>query len=274
MIEKPYIAEICNICGGESYRKVHYFKEWNIGRVPVKEVTIVQCSKCKVRRRMPAILDDYEEEYHATYVNQNKAIHPHQLSHFADLMMARLRQFYEKEVRFLDVGCSTGRALQLARTIGFDAIGLDYSKWASNYCSNLGFETRCGSLIGQWDEAEQFHVIHCSHTIEHVPDPVAYLREMFRLIKPRGQLMIACPNYASIHRILLRERWPVWYLDSHLWQFTKYQVERMLRDSGFIIISSRTLHGNTPDSHFKKRLLDLSAAFGFGDGLNIIAQRP
>src|SRR5437660_276721 len=100
MIEKPYNAEVCNICGSPSYRKVHYFAEWNLGREPVKDVSIARCAQCGVRRRMPAIVDDYETEYHAPYVAQKSAIHPHQLSHFADLMTARLRQF-SAEVRFL-----------------------------------------------------------------------------------------------------------------------------------------------------------------------------
>jgi 2-polyprenyl-3-methyl-5-hydroxy-6-metoxy-1,4-benzoquinol methylase len=273
MDEKTYNAEICNLCGSSRYRKVRHFPEWNLGRDPVKNVTIVRCLDCGVRRRMPGITDDYEKEYHSSYVAQNSAIHPHQLSHFADLMTARLRQFSQTDLTFLDVGCSTGRALRLARTLGFDAIGLDYSQWACEYCTSLGFEARCGSLIGQWKQGEQFDVIHCSHTIEHVTDPVAYLGEMFRLLKSGGHLMLALPNYASIQRLVLGARWPVWCLDSHLWQFTKQQMEHLLRARGFTIVSSRTLHGYTPNSRLKKVLLDLSATLGFGDGMNIVASR-
>lgn len=273
MTEKIYNADVCNICGSSRYRKVHYFAEWNVGRDPVKDVSIVRCQGCGVRRRMPAITDEYEEEYHAPYMAQGSAIHPHQLSHFADLMTARLRQFSQKDVRFLDVGCSTGRALQLARTLGFEASGLDHSQWACQHCSDLGFETHCGSLLGRWSDSERFDIIHCSHTIEHVPDPLAYLGEMFRLLKKGGNLMLSCPNYRSVQRLILRDRWPVWCLDSHLWQFTKKQMERLLRNLGFTIVSSRTLHGYTPNSHLKKKLLDLAATLGYADGMNIVATR-
>ena len=212
MTEKSYAAEVCNICGGTRYRKIHYFKEWGLSRGTVYDVSIVRCNRCGVRRRLPGIDDDYEEEYHAPYVEQGSAIHPHQLSHFADLMTARLRQLNATDVRFLDVGCSIGRVLKLAQAMGFVPTGLDFSKWAAEHCAQLGFETRQGSLLGQWDTGAIFEVIHSSHTIEHVPDPVAYLREMHRLLKPGGQLMIAFPNYASIPRLLLREKWPVWCL--------------------------------------------------------------
>jgi 2-polyprenyl-3-methyl-5-hydroxy-6-metoxy-1,4-benzoquinol methylase len=274
MTEKPYRAEVCNICGCGDYRRIHYFPEWNLGRDSVRDVSIVRCRLCGVRRRVPGIMDNYEQEYHAPYVEQGEAIHPHQLSHFADLMTARLRQFNQRQVRFLDVGCSTGRVLQLALTMGFQPVGLDYSKWAANHCAHLGFETRRGSLLGQWTEGDCFDIVHCSHTIEHVPDPLTYLQEMLRLLKSSGQLMLAMPNYASLPRVLLRERWGTWCLDSHLWQFTARQMQRLLVQIGFQIFSCKTLHGYTPNSALKRKLLDWGALAGFGDGCNIVAVKP
>jgi 2-polyprenyl-3-methyl-5-hydroxy-6-metoxy-1,4-benzoquinol methylase len=271
--ERGYSEEVCNICDSREYRLVRYFAEWKLGREPVKDVSIIQCRRCGVRRRAPAIEDDYGQEYHAPYVEQGQSIHPHQLHHFADLMTCRLRKLNESGIRFLDVGCSTGRALLLAKTMGFTAVGLDYSKWASNYCASLGFETHHGSLIGSWSEGECFDVIHCSHTIEHVTDPLAYLSEMNRLLTPGGHLMLAFPNYRSVPRILLGDRWPVWCLDSHLWQFTVKQMRSILQSKKFRIESCRTLHGYSPDSSTKKRLLDFGAALGFGDGCNIIAAK-
>ncbi len=269
--EKPYRAEVCNICESTRYRRVHYFPEWTLGREPVRDVSIVRCLDCGVRRRMPGITDEYEEKYHEPYVQQGSAIHPHQLSHFAELMMARLREFSATDVRFLDVGCSTGRALRLGQTMGFHATGLDYSEWAVDYCRSLGFETRHGSIVNQWDEGEIFDVIHCCHTIEHVPDPVADIAEMHRLLRPGGQLMMAFPNYASFPRWVLREKWGAWCLDSHLWQFTAAQMCRLLKQQQFSIFSCKTYHGHTPDSSIKRKVLDLAALLGVADGCNIVA---
>lgn len=200
MTEKSYRAEICNICGSDRFRKVHYFAEWNLGRDPVKDVAVIQCRGCGIRRRMPAIVDEYEEQYHDCYVHQGEAIHPHQISHFADLMTVRLPQFDAKHVKFLDIGCSTGRALRLA-----------------------------------------------------------------------------CPNYASVPRWILREKWTVWCLDSHLWQFTRSQMKRLLKSAGFEVVKVRTHHGFCPQTPWKRMVsrwvIDPGAALGYGDGMNIIALR-
>jgi 2-polyprenyl-3-methyl-5-hydroxy-6-metoxy-1,4-benzoquinol methylase len=270
--EKPYDARVCNICGSDRYRVSHHWQELKHGRETVYDVSVIQCRSCGVRRRMPGIVDNYEAEYHEPYVDQGHTIHPHQIYHFADLMTSRLTQFFEKNMKFLDVGCSTGRALRLAATIGFEATGLDFSRWATEHCAKLGFTTRHGSLIGQWQEADVFDVIHCCHTIEHVPDPLAYLREMHRLLKPKGQLMLACPNYASVPRLVLREKW-IWCLDSHLWQFTARQMRSLLAATGFKVVSAKTHHGMVPLARWKKWVFDTSAALGFADGLNIIAMR-
>lgn len=272
MTEKAYHPAICNICGSSKYRRIHFFAEWNYGREPVSNISIIRCSQCGVRRRMPGIIDDYEAQYHAPYLDQGQAIHPHQLMHFADLMTARLRRFGEKNVAFLDVGCSTGRTLQLARTMGFDATGLDLSRWAVEHCAKQGFPVRQGSLINQWPEAGLFDVIHCCHTIEHVPDPVAYLQAIHRLLKPGGHLMLAFPNYLSLPRLIQGEKW-IWCLDSHLWQFTVHQMNRLLVAQGFEIVFSRTHHGMSPQSYWKRKVLDFCAACGFADGANLIALR-
>jgi hypothetical protein len=95
---------------------------------------------------------------------------------------------------------------------------------------------------------------------------------MHRLLKPQGQLMLACPNYASLPRLVLRDRW-IWCLDSHLWQFTARQMRWLLTTHGFNVILARTHHGLAPQKRWKKWLLDTSAALGFGDGLNIIAAK-
>ena len=272
--ERPFSAAECNICGSRKVGRAITFDTFEGRGSRYENVAVIRCAKCGIRRRSPELNDDYEEEYHAPYMDQGSAIHSHMLRHFADLMTHRFAGFRPGNEKLLDVGCSTGRVLQLAKTMGFVAEGLDYSAWAADHCRALGFTSATGSLLGQWAEGEQFDVVHCSHTIEHVPDPVAYLMEMHRLLRPGGHLMLAFPNFASLPRLYWRKKWPIWCLDSHLWQFSLSQMEAICRQVGLRIIVTNGLHGYRLRNHWLQMLFDLSEHLKLGDGAQIIAQKP
>lgn len=273
IIEKPYSAENCNICGSSKWTIRYHFEQFSGRGSTYKDISVIRCRGCGVHRRMPAIIDDYEQEYHSPYVEQGLAIHPHQLSHFSDMATAMLKQFGKNGLRFLDVGCSTGRALRLAQTMGFEVTGFDVSQWAVDYCKSLGFEAQCSSSFIGFFDSEQFDVVHCCHTIEHVPDPLAYLEEFNRVLKPGGILMLACPNFASIERLIFGKKWGIWCLDSHLWQFSRKQMVRLIKKSGFDVFRVRTLHGRNSDKKWKWIFWDTMAALGYSDGLNIVARK-
>lgn len=210
LTEKPYSPETCNICGSAEWEERFFFEQFTGRGSTYKDISVIKCLGCGVHRRMPAIEDDYEENYHSVYVKEGLSIHPHQLSHFSDMAGAMRQQWGESGLRFLDVGCSTGRALRLAKTMGFDVTGFDVSQWAVDYCRKAGFASQCSaSFMGLFKE-EDFDVVHCPHTIEHVPDPVVYLQEIHRVLKPGGILMLACPNFASIDRIIYGKKWGIW----------------------------------------------------------------
>lgn len=271
--EEPYSANRCNICGSTRYRTIHRFDVFEGRGSKFDDVSVAKCLGCGVRRRCPELHDDYEEEYHAPYTEQGSAIHAHMLRHFSDLMSLQFSAFQTKEQRLLDVGCSTGRALQLAKVMGFVATGLDLSQWAADHCRSLGFEARCGGLIGQWHEEGLFDVIHCSHTIEHVPDPVAYLLEMHKLLVPGGLLMLAFPNYNSMQRLYWGKKWPIWCLDSHLWQFSLGQMATLCRRVGLQPTITCALHGYEVRSRVLKLIFDIGSNIRLGDGAQIIAQK-
>jgi SAM-dependent methyltransferase len=45
--------------------------------------------------------------------------------------------------------------------------------------------------------SETFDLVVSMDVIEHVPDPLPWLREALRVLKPKGQLFLTTPNYGS-----------------------------------------------------------------------------
>jgi SAM-dependent methyltransferase len=73
-------------------------------------------------------------------------------------------------------------------------------------------------------EQERFDVVLCTQVLEHVPDPLAVLREFFRVLKPNGQLWITAPLSFEEHEI------PYDY-----YRYTRYGWEQLLRTVGFTV---------------------------------------
>lgn len=49
--------------------------------------------------------------------------------------------------------------------------------------------------------SESFDAILCSEVLEHVPDPVAAIREISRLLRPSGRLLLTVPSACRVHAV-------------------------------------------------------------------------
>jgi SAM-dependent methyltransferase len=61
-----------------------------------------------------------------------------------------------------------------------------------------GLHVHLGALSELVLPGSTFDVVTMSHVIEHVPDPLALLRECHRLLKPGGRLIAVTPNANSL----------------------------------------------------------------------------
>ena len=68
-----------------------------------------------------------------------------------------------------------------------------------------------------------FDVVLCTEVIEHVPDPVAAVREMARILRPGGRLLLTAPLGAGLHQQ------PYHFYGG----YTPYWYERFLSEIGF-----------------------------------------
>lgn len=101
----------------------------------------------------------------------------------------------------LDTACGLGYGShilyhnsQANKVLGVDLSqeGIDYAK--SNY-SSAGIDFNYGDAQNlSFIEDNSIDFIASFETIEHLPDPLAYLRELNRVLKPAGRIMICAPN--------------------------------------------------------------------------------
>lgn len=154
----------------------------------------------------------------------------------------------------LDVGCGDGLLLYQFRNRFKRLVGLEYSaarlEAAKTQMKGLAFEGICGSAeqMTMLPDASIDAVISAD-VIEHVPDVYQAADEMFRVLRPGGQLVINTPNIAFVKKRLrlLFGRFPatsqpneglgsdVLFDGGHFHYFTYRSLALTLERSGFVI---------------------------------------
>jgi SAM-dependent methyltransferase len=100
--------------------------------------------------------------------------------------------------RILDVGCGAGEFLHRMQGLGWSVAGLDFDvKAIENAKARFGLDLMHSDLAGANFPDNSFDAVTMNHVIEHVPDPVALLVEIKRVLKPGGRLVATTPNIKS-----------------------------------------------------------------------------
>lgn len=104
-------------------------------------------------------------------------------------------QKYVSSGNFLDIGSSFGGFLESAREEGFQVQGVEISEYASRYANENGIPTFQGSLLDAIFPNDHFSVITMVEVIEHIEEPNHFFKELTRILKPGGLLLLQTANF-------------------------------------------------------------------------------
>ena len=121
----------------------------------------------------------------------------------------------DQPLRLLDVGCSSGALLRVAKECGYDASGAEPARQAADTARALGFEVFPGFLQDARFPDNHFDVITLFEVIEHLLDPQELLVEILRILKPGGILLIGTGNAGSWTVGFMGADWEYFDIRSH-----------------------------------------------------------
>ncbi|HYL17182.1 MAG TPA: class I SAM-dependent methyltransferase [Burkholderiales bacterium] len=150
--------------------------------------------------------------------------------------------------RLLDIGSGSGWLVEHLNTLGWRAEGLDFDPRAVEKARLRGLTVHLGDLASQRFPDGVFDAVTMCHSLEHVHDPLSWLAEVRRVIRPGGCVAIATPNSAALGHRLFGANWLGLDPPRHLQIFNVATLRRLLEKAGFsrihVFTSPRHANGN------------------------------
>lgn len=138
----------------------------------------------------------------------------------------------------LDIGAGTGDFLLAATKRKWNAVGFEPSAEARRHAASKGVQ-----LVEDLSTLDDhsFDVITMWHVLEHVPDVPAQIKELKRLMKPGGLLVIAVPNFKSYDAKIYKSHWAAYDVPRHLTHFSRNAVQKLFSREGLQVITHKPM---------------------------------
>lgn len=146
----------------------------------------------------------------------------------------------QKTIRYLDIGCSAGHMLQIAKNMGWQAKGIEISPVAVEFGRKRGLDITQSSVDEYNFSKNSFDLISMFHVLEHVFHPREELKKIKTALSPNGFLIIEVPNIASLPAKMRKSSWKGLLVPYHLWHFNKSTLPKLLDEVGYEVIINKT----------------------------------
>ena len=191
------------------------------------------------------LLSKYYNEYSAPkiwttiLVNAEIARKKLQYQPRADYILSKLPKTNARSVA-VDMGAGSGAfALCLKeRNVFSDVIALDVSSECVSVCKDAGLSSKLGSVDDLEDES--CDLICMNDLIEHLFDPISFLRQCYSKLRSGGVISIATPNGKGFDFMLLKSETNNITPPEHIQYFNPKSLNSLLSMVGFVDIDITT----------------------------------
>jgi 2-polyprenyl-3-methyl-5-hydroxy-6-metoxy-1,4-benzoquinol methylase len=189
-----------------------------------------RCGECRLVYVSPRPDDEHLPAFYPDgYFGKR---HPVLKDYFMDLRVRTLPPLAPGD-RVLDIGCGRGDFLMACRRKGWEVAGVEQDGAPiMELRQTLGFDVFSQSELDRLADGS-FDVVTMWHVFEHMADPRETLRQVSRLLRPGGSLVIEVPNFGSWQARIGPRDWFHLDVPRHLLHFERATLEAMLEAEGF-----------------------------------------
>ncbi|NJL53852.1 class I SAM-dependent methyltransferase [bacterium] len=235
--EAPIANIPCPLCS-EGVRRRIVDTVWD-----APEAAVYQCTACEIVFVHPIMTVAEEEAFYAaefaSYMKQRGgAGETRAVEHFqknsgeATRRLANLRPYLKPDMHVLEIGSSTGFLLHALAPNVASVTGVEPGQVYAEYANQRGILTHA-SL--QAVAEQRFDLILGYYVLEHLRNPIEYLRQLYELLRPGGRLVLEVPNVedALVHFYQLESFDRFYWQKAHYFNYSHKTLERVLTTAGF-----------------------------------------
>lgn len=218
------------VCGRSEFYRVDRPNGWSVtetGSLKAKELEFVACSNCGIVRQinLPFSDEDSYIRYYEHYPPTSEGYAAKDWDHDFTIAQTRLESYHlPSGQKTLDVGSGSGAFVKTCRDAGHEAYGNEIAHYSYSRCGDYVYPK---SLEKIHFPTDHFDLVTAHDVLEHVLDPGAMLREMFRVVKEGGRAVFELPRFfhpSGQHH---------WKEAEHIWCFDEPEFSRLLTSVGF-----------------------------------------
>jgi SAM-dependent methyltransferase len=230
----------CPVCNSEQTRFALKVKDHSVSG---EYFDVFECPRCSLRFTKDAPASEkigvyYESEDYISHSNTRKGIVNGLYHTVRSHTLATKYRLIEKSTglklgHHLDIGAGTGAFVQFMNKHEWKSAGIEPDKKAREL-AQVYHKTKL--LPAEAFEAvlpESFDAISMWHVLEHVHDLYPYLRQIKNILKARGMVFIAVPNYTSYDGMKYGAHWAAYDVPRHLYHFSPESMKWLLKNAGF-----------------------------------------
>lgn len=200
------------------------------------QVDFYQCEGCGVVFRYPMPTDNELSEIYSNLYNESSIVNHMTNQESSDHAINQYYLYFEKLIKnknlsLLDYGCGTGAMVQKLKNLGISAYGVESSREARTFAMKEKQLLLYESLTSFADNS--IDIVTLIEVIEHLPDPLSVILDIYNKIRPRGVIFITTPNLKGARALLERGDWREAQKRFHVVFFTKKSLTKLLINAGF-----------------------------------------
>lgn len=261
----------CPVCGSLKCRS-----KYSLG-----SSMYVRCEECYLVYQNPqpafeSIRERYDGKYFDYEIDNEKAFGSLLLKSLDDIKFTGSTPEGNK-MSILEIGCATGWFLEKMKARDHVVQGVEICDASAEYGrKHRGLSISGETLEDSHFEDGSFDTALASHVIEHLNDPMSFLAECYRVIKPGGRIILITPAIDGFQAALFGRRWRS-LIEDHLVLFSKKTLKKALYNSGFRVRTVKSWGGLAAGTAWKpvKAAADrLAKGLNAGDVMIVDAVKP